>query len=141
MLVLPTGQVLWTDGTPDIEIYTPKGSPNPSWAPTIKSVPKTLTRGQSYVISGTQFNGLSQANAYGDDVQVATNYPLVAIRNQATGHLFYARTHDHSTMAVATGKVTVSTNFDVSAGTETGPSSLIVIANGIRSKPVAVTVQ
>jgi hypothetical protein len=141
MLVLPTGQVLWTDQSPDIEIYTSKGKPNPAWAPTIQSVPATLGRGQSYVISGTQFNGLSQANMYGDDVQVASNYPLVVIRNKATGHIFFARTHDHSTMAVATKNKVVSTHFDVSAATETGPSSLFVVANGIHSKPVAVTVQ
>jgi hypothetical protein len=34
----------------------------------------------------------------------------------------------------------VSTNFDVPAGMETGASSLEVVANGIPSKPVAVTV-
>lgn len=141
MLVLPTGQVFWTDGSQDIEVYTPKGSPNPAWAPTIKSAPSSVTRGSSYVISGTQFNGLSQANAYGDDVQVASNYPLVVIRNNATGHIFFARTHDHSTMGVATGSKVVSTHFDVSSSTETGPSVLVVVANGIHSKPVAVTVQ
>ena len=141
MIVLPTGQVLWTDGSQDVEVYTPKGSPNPAWAPTIKSAPSSVTRGNSYVVSGTQFNGLSQGSAYGDDVQVASNYPLVVIRNSKTGHIFFARTHDHSTMGVATGSKTVSTHFDVSAATETGAGSLFVIANGIRSKPVAVTVQ
>jgi len=141
MLVLPTGQVFWTDGSQDIEIYTPVGSPNPAWAPTITAVVRTVTRGQSYVISGTQFNGLSQANAYGDDVQVASNYPLVMIKNKATGHIFFARTHDHSTMGVATGSKTVSTHFDVPATMETGASLLFVVANGITSKPVPVTVQ
>ena len=45
----------------------------------------------------------------------ATNYPLVRITNNSTHHVFYARTHDHSTMGVATGSATVSTNFDVPA--------------------------
>jgi hypothetical protein len=44
-------------------------------------------------------------------------------------------------MGVATGKKKVSTNFDVPSGMETGASSLAVVANGIASKPVAVTVQ
>jgi hypothetical protein len=44
-------------------------------------------------------------------------------------------------MAVATGTKTVSTNFDVSAATETGASTLVVVANGIPSLPVNVTVQ
>ena len=43
-------------------------------------------------------------------------------------------------MAVATGNATVSTNFDVPAATETGASSLEVVANGIASASVSVTV-
>jgi hypothetical protein len=54
--------------------------------------------------------------------------------------VFYAKTHDHSTMGVATGKAIVSTNFDVPAGAETGASTLVVVANGIPSKAVNVTV-
>jgi hypothetical protein len=44
-------------------------------------------------------------------------------------------------MGVATGKATVSTNFDVPAGMETGASSLVVVANGIPSKTVSITVE
>jgi hypothetical protein len=144
LLVLPTGQVLYTlaDGaTIDAEIYTAKGRAESAWAPTITSFPATVTRGQSYVISGTQFNGLSAGAAYGDDAQMGTSYPLVRITNKASGHVFYARTHDHSTMGVATGKKKVSTHFDVPPRVETGASSLVVVANGIASTSVAVTVQ
>jgi hypothetical protein len=144
MLVLPTGQVLWAiaDGrTIDVEIYKPAGKAKRAWAPTITSAPGTVTRGSSYSISGTQFNGLSAGADYGDDAQMASNYPLVRITNDATGHVFYARTHDHSTMAVATGSMPVSTNFDVPTGMETGASHLEVVAVGIASDPVAVTVQ
>ena len=111
-----------------------------SWQPTISSFPESVTRGSSYPISGTQFNGLSQANSFGDELETSTNYPLVRITNNSTGHVFYARTHDHSTMGVATGSATVSTNFDVPSGMETGASSLVVVANGIPSNPVSVTV-
>jgi hypothetical protein len=97
-------------------------------------------RGSTYKISGTQFNGLSQAAAFGDEYQTATNYPLVRITNNSTGHVFYAKTHDHSTMAVATGTKVVSTNFDVPASMETGASSLVVVANGIPSAAVSITV-
>jgi hypothetical protein len=137
LMVLPTGQVL-IGGT---EVYTSTGSYQAAWQPTISSVPTTLTRGSTNQISGTQFNGLSQANAFGDEYQTSTNYPLVRITNNGTGHVFYARTHDHSTMGVATGSATVSTNFDVPSGMETGASSIVVVANGIPSAPVAVTVQ
>jgi hypothetical protein len=138
LLVLPTGEVIV--GSPTVQIYTPSGQPSASWAPTVTAVPASVTRGSTYAISGTQFNGLSQAAAYGDEEETATNYPLVRITNQATSHVFYARTHNHSTMAVATGSAIVSTNFDVPAGMETGASSLEVVANGIASASVSITV-
>jgi hypothetical protein len=144
MLVLPTGQIMFDvtdDFTIDVELYTAKGNYKKAWAPTISSAPGAVTRGQTYQISGTQFNGLSQGAMYGDDAQMATNYPLVRITNSSTGHVFYARTHDHSSMGVATGTTIVSTNFDVPAGMETGASEMVVVANGIPSDPVAVTVQ
>ncbi|MBZ5599726.1 MAG: hypothetical protein LAN83_15555 [Acidobacteriia bacterium] len=140
MLVLPTGQILFADGTRDIELYTPVGNPDPSWAPTIHSFPSTITRGSSFILSGTQLNGLSQGAMYGDDAQMATNYPLVRITNQATGHVFHARTHDHSTMSVARGQ-RGSTHVDVGSNVETGPANLEVVTNGIASTPVTVTVQ
>jgi len=136
LMVLPTGQVI-VGGS---QVYTSSGTYKPAWAPTITTYPSTVTRGSTYKISGTQFNGLSQAGSFGDEDQTATNYPLVRITNQATKHIFYARTHDHSTMAVATGKATVSTNFDVPAKMETGASTLVVVANGIPSKSVSITV-
>lgn len=139
MLLLPTGQVLYTDYSNDVEIYQPAGTPNRAWAPTITSCPTTLVPNNTYSISGTQFNGLSQAVAYGDDAQAATNYPLVRITNQTTGHVFYARTHDPSTMAVATGKAIVSTHFDVPVNLEQGASDLVVVANGIPSNPLRIS--
>ncbi len=138
LMVLPTGQVI-VGGFP-VQVYTSSGKALASWAPKITSFPASVTRGSTYKISGKQFNGLSQAAAFGDEDETATNYPLVRITNQTTHHVFYAKTHDHSTMGVATGKATVSTNFDVPAGMETGASSLVVVANGIPSKAVSVTV-
>jgi len=139
-LLLPTGQVLML-GYSSVSLYTPSGQAQSSWLPTISSAPTTVTRGQTYTISGKQFNGLSQAMAFGDEFQNPTNYPLVRITNNATGHVFYARTHDHSSMGVATGSLKVSTRFDVPSNMETGASTLEVVANGIASKPKNITVQ
>ena len=145
-LVLPTGQVLSlvADGVPnhiDAELFTSTGTPDPAWRPNITSVPTTLTRGTSVQISGTQFNGLSVGSDYGDDCTNATNYPIVRLTNMATRHVFYARTHDHSTMAIATGNTIVSTTMDIPASMESGPTRINVIANGILSPPRLVTVQ
>ena len=142
LLVLPSGQVLFVDGSTTVQLYTPASSPtyNPTWAPTITSVSSTIENSATYSISGTQFNGLSQGTAFGDESQNATNYPLVRITNNATGHVFYCKTHDHSSMGVATGATLVSTNFDVPATVESGASSIQVVANGIPSAAVAITV-
>ncbi len=144
MLVIPTGQVLFAvadGGTIDVELYTAKGTYKSAWQPTITTAPSTITPGDTYKISGTQFNGLTAGAAYGDDAQMNSSYPLVRITNSSTSHVFYARTHDHSTMGVGTGKKIVSTNFDVPSDIETGASTLEVVANGIPSAPVNVTVQ
>ena len=139
-LVLPSGQVLMTDFSTIPEIYTPTGSATASWAPAISNAPSALYAGGTYVIGGTQFNGLSQGAYYGDDNQASTNYPIVQITNSATGHVFYGRTFDHSTMSIAAGQEG-TTNLTVPAGVETGPSSVVVIANGIASEPVNVAMQ
>ncbi|HEX3429467.1 MAG TPA: hypothetical protein VHT03_01160 [Rhizomicrobium sp.] len=137
MTVLPNGQIL-IGGS---EVFTSSGTYKSKWQPTISNYPSSVTRGKTYQISGTQFNGLSQAGGgMGDEYQSSTNYPLVQITNNSSQHVSYARTHDHSTMGVATGSATVSTNFDVPSGMETGASTLVVIANGIPSQPVSVTV-
>ena len=144
MLLLPTGQVMYlvADGrTKDVELMTSTGTPQDAWRPQIRTVPATLTRGSTYQVTGRQFNGLGIGSDYGDDALSATNYPIVRITNKATHHVFYARTHDHSTMAIATGNTLVSTMFDVPAAAETGPSRFEVVANGIASKAKAVTIQ
>lgn len=137
LLVLPSGEVLLGGNA----VYRAAGSVNPAWAPTITMAPSKLAHGHTYKIAGTQFNGLSQANAFGDEFQTNTNYPLVRITNIASGHVIYARTHGHSSMGVATGKATITTNFDVPATAERGASTLVVVANGIASASVSVTLR
>jgi hypothetical protein len=144
MLVLPTGQVMFIPHVNSpygsgIEIYTPNNMMyNSAWAPTISPLgyPKFLNAGaKNLLISGTQFNGMSQATAFGDEYQNATNYPLVRLTD-GSGDVFYLRTHGHSTMAVATGSAQVSTNFDVSLNVPVGTYCLEVVANGIPSPRV-----
>lgn len=139
MLVLPTGQILLTDFSNDIELYTPVQSDQHDWAPVILNTQIFLDRGASYKVAGRRFNGMSQGAAYGDDAQAATNWPLVRITHLESGHVAYSRTHDHSSMAVASNKI-VSTHFDVSDTQEIGLSKLEVVTNGIASNPILVFV-
>jgi hypothetical protein len=152
MLLLPDGDVLFCRQDDD-SFYgyrSDSAIPQDSFRPVIQTCPANLVPGSSIQISGVQFNGLSQANGYGDDFTNATNYPLVRIINNQTNHVRYCRTHDHTTtdgsgnivasMGVSTGAAIITTNVDIPDNIDLGDSLLFVVANGIPSEPFAVTV-
>ncbi len=139
MVVLPSGQILFTDFSSDVEIYTPAGKPCTGCAPTIKSVAATLTHGtKNNKITGTQFNGLTQGSYYGDDNQSSTNFPIVRIIDSAKDVVF-CKTHGWLG-GVATGSATTSAQFDIPTMIHTGAATLSVVTNGIASKAVSVTI-
>lgn len=140
MVVLPNGgHVLFTDGSSDVEVYIPSGSAKNAWLPTITSFPPIATRGKSYVVKGTQFNGVSGGAAYGDDAQSATNFPLVRLTNVVTGNVYYAMTKSFST-GVGTGATPVQTTFVVPNTMDTGLTNLEVVTNGLSSGVIPITV-
>jgi hypothetical protein len=140
MVVLPTGQVMFDDGSGDLEVFTATGIPNPSWAPSFTwSGPTTLTRGTHYSLSGTQLSGVTTGASYGDDYQSSTNYPLVRITNTGNGTVTYGRTLLVGTYSVRPGFASTMT-FLVTGHTPPGASTLEVVANGIASTPVNVTI-
>ena len=141
MLLLPTGQVLASASSADIEVYTPDGDPEEDWRPVITSVPSQLRNKQTYQLMGKRLNGLSQACSYGDDATMASNYPIVKIRSDVDGKEYYCRTFDHATMGIATGNAIVSTHFKVPFNVPHGKADLVVIANGIASEPVDVRIR
>ena len=146
-MMLPSGEALFVafdqGANQDVAVYSNGGAPQNAWRPSITSSPATFAPGSTNnAISGTLFNGLTQGSAYGDDSQSFTNYPLVRITNNASGHVFYARTHNHSRMGVeALGSTEViTTQFDVPASIEQGACTLVVVANGIASQPATCNV-
>jgi hypothetical protein len=141
MLMLPTGQVLFDYrlGPSSLELYSDGGTPNPAWAPQIDSVPSDLGAGETYAVTGTQLNGLSEGAAFGDDYQMSTDYPLVQITDDETGTVTYARTSGMTNRSIAPGGVSC-TGFTLPADTPQDPSKLRVIANGIASAGLSVTV-
>jgi Kelch motif len=152
LLLLPNGDVLFCteDSSSFYAYHSDAATPQDSFRPVIQTCPTNLTPGGTIQISGLQFNGLSQAVAYGDDAQMATNYPLVRIVNKQTNHVRYCRTFNHTTvdangniipsMGVATGAAVVTTNVAIPDDIELGDSSLFVVANGIPSLPFDVAV-
>jgi hypothetical protein len=134
LMLLPTGQVLFSPSSTHMQCYTPDGGPHHAWRPTISSI---IPHGipwftRTFTLFGTKLNGLSQANMYGDDCYPATNYPLVRLTHTITGAVHFCRTHDFSTMGVATGAATHSARFTV-PNIPDGEYQLCVIANGISS--------
>ncbi len=137
-LLLPNGQVLFSSESSKVTVYTPDGTPDPSWKPAITGVPAFMAVGHHYALTGTQFNGLSQACMYGDDATMATNYPVARLEHGTT--VIYCRTAHHSTMGVATGTAPVSTVLSIPPAVPPGSYDLVVVANGIPSDPVPVTI-
>ena len=133
-MLLPTGQVLFSSSSNDIQCYTPDGGPQEAWRPVISAVIPHGTQFFTgyYLLKGTQLNGLSQANIYGDDCNPATNYPLVRLQNTLTNNVYYCRTYDFSTRGVATGASLQSVRFNAQ-NIPYGSYDLCVIANGISS--------
>ncbi len=139
-LELPTGQVLWTFDGGEVATYTAKGKPKASWLPVISGISGTISRGSTgNTVSGTNFNGFSLGASYGDDAQMASNYPLLRITNASTGDVCFARTYNFSTMGVFTQGTTNAT-FDLPPNCETGASTAQVIINGLASVGTSVTV-
>ncbi len=133
MLVLPTGEVLFSNGSNQLFVYTPDEGPDPSWQPVIDQV--TDNGDGSFLLTGWQLNGISEGASYGDDAEMASNYPLVQLTDD-TGSVYYATTYNWSSTGVATGDAEVSVFFQPPAGLAAGHYSLTVVANGIASDPV-----
>jgi len=136
-LILPTGQLLLTDDNNQLAVYTPNGSPQASWQPTITSF--TQQSGNDYTLTGTQLNGLDEGASYGDDNQMAENYPIVRVVDTSTGTVYYATTSDWSSVGVATGSTPETANVVLPAAIGNDPFTIVVIADGIASNPFSNT--
>lgn len=132
MLMLPNGQILFTDLSSNVELFTSTGNEYTGWTPSMLLTNPTLQRGSTVRFNGFKFNGASQNNAYGNNFQDATNYPLVRFTSSA-GEVYYARTHDHSTMAVGYPGPTY-TYVDIPTNMPAGAYKLQIVVNGIASQ-------
>lgn len=144
LLLLPTGQVMFGSMfINSIAIFNADPAdpaPKAPWKPVLTGFTPVMALGHHYTVSGRQINGLSQACIYGDDAQMATNYPIVRLSSTTSSTVVYARTHDYSTMGIAPGPAVHTTIIDIPSAMPTGVYQLTVIANGIPSDPVVVTI-
>jgi Right handed beta helix region len=137
MLSLPNGDVLLSDSSNQIWEYTPDGGPSASWEPTISSIAPAGSA-STFTLTGTQITGISEGACYGDDAEMSSNYPIIQLTSGG-GTVYYARSYDWSTTAVATGSTLESTQFQVPSSMPAGTYSLKVIANGIASAATTFT--
>jgi len=139
MLVLPTGEIMLTDQSAQVMLYTGRTADTSGWAPVIETAPTTFAHASTISISALRANGVTQGAGYGDDGQTSTNYPIVRITNVGTGHVRFAYTRGQSSSTIKPTAV-VSFKADIPSTIELGASRLEVIANGVASAPVNVTV-
>ncbi len=134
MLILPTGQLLFSDSSSQLWVYTSEDAPNPFLRPIITNV--NYQGGGKFRLSGLQLDGQSSGAAYGDDDQMDSNYPIVRMVD-SHGNVLYARTSNWSKIAVgADGIETV----DFTPNPEATPGNywLIVSGAGISSFPFPI---
>jgi hypothetical protein len=140
MLALPDGSILYAQqSSTKYYIYTPKGAPLTAGKPTIGKINVTNNSGScTYMITGTKFNGISEGAAYGDDEQMATNYPIIRLTSGTT--VYYARTFNWNSTGVMRGNKADTAQFTLPAGIPVNTIySMVVTANGIASDPVQFT--
>ena len=127
--------MLYTNFGSQLYVYRPDGNPLAAGKPAVTGI--SSNGDGSYHLTGTLLNGISEGAAYGDDAQMASNYPIVRL-TAFNGNVYYARTYNWSSTGVMTGNTPVSTEFELPAGLPLGTYSVVAVANGIASDPISL---
>jgi hypothetical protein len=137
MLDLPDGSVLFANTDSNkFYVYTPSGAPLAAGKPTIDNIDKSNC--PTYKITGKLFNGISEGAAFGDDWQMATDYPVIRLTDGT--NVYYARTTNWNRIgAVMTDSLEDTAYFTIPASVPAGTYSLVVTANGNPSNPTLFT--
>jgi len=139
MVVLPNGQILVSHAN-KIAAYRDSGEPDDSWRPVVDSISSTsVTVGEKYSISGRQVSGLTQGTHFGDELQNPTNFPVIRVVNEKTGHVFYGLTSNISSTSIMP-MIKATFDFSLDSKIENGSSKLYVIANGVASVPINIVI-
>ena len=137
MLILPTGQLLFSDSSSQLWVYTSEDAANPFLRPFITNV--NYLGGGKFRLRGLQLDGQSSGAAYGDDDQMDSNYPIIRMVD-SHGDVLYARTSNWSKVAVGEdGFETV--DFTPNPEVTPGNYSLIVSGAGISSFPFPIEIK
>jgi N-acetylneuraminic acid mutarotase len=130
--LLLNGKVLVAGGTvltslASAELYeTGLGFLLPDWVPQIASAPTTLASGSSLTLTGSRFQGISQASG-GSYQDSSSNYPIVQLRALDSGQTAFLPVEPSAGWSDAT-----FTSMPVN-GFPLGPALVTVFTNGIPS--------
>lgn len=141
MLDLPDGNILVSvQNSNQYYIYVPGGTPVASGVPVVSNI--TMISCDTFMATGTLFNGISQGAAYGDDWQMPTNYPIIRLENydSVLGNMVhYTRTFNWNSTGIMTGSMPDTTYFTLPPGLPYDTYNLVLVANGIASAPLQFT--
>lgn len=134
MLILPTGQLMFTYGSNDVWVYTPDGKAPKKARP----VPQALHYDGNgvFTLTGIRMNGVSAGSGYGDDAESDENYPIVSL--SAGGKVRYARTYDWDNTGVQQKKPS-TVKLTLQKGTPAGTHVITVSGAGVQSDKLCVT--
>ncbi|MFI5196186.1 MAG: T9SS type A sorting domain-containing protein [Chitinophagales bacterium] len=135
MLDLPDGSILFGIWSNQYFVYVPDGIPLPAGKPTITNLRRVNC--STYQITGTLFNGITEGASYGDDWQMATNYPIIRLKSGTD--VYYARSYNWNRTGVMTGSLPDTAMFTLPATLPMGTYTLEVVANGNPSAPTSLT--
>jgi hypothetical protein len=137
MTMLPTGQMLFSNTTKVMYIYTPDGKASKSSMPKFTSL--QYNGDGTFTLTGKQLNGMSAGATYGDDAQMDENYPVVSLADSSSD-VFYGRTTNWSNVEVGDKKpetVDITLNKGLK---KAGNYNLVISAAGIANKGTCVVI-
>ena len=140
MLNLPDGTVLMSISqagglSKQYYIYTPGSAAIPEGKPTLDNL--TNISCNNYRITGKLFNGISEGSGFGDDWQMATNYPVVRLTDGT--NVYYAKTTNWNRIGAVQTDSLEDTAYFAMPSIPGGTYSVVVTANGFASNPVLLT--
>ena len=132
--LLPSGKVLVAGGQSagglplaSAELYDiGLGFIRPDWQPQIATATSTLSSGSSLVLTGSRFQGISQASG-GNSQDSSSNYPIVQLRGLESSQVAFLPVDP-----IAGWSATAFTSIPV-IGFPSGPALVTVFTNGIPS--------
>jgi hypothetical protein len=128
LLALPNGQIFMSGyANGDIWLYNPAGTVDNSWRPVVTSI-SPLFFGE-FTVWGTQLSGRTTGGSFGDDGQLATNYPIVSVLSGGSVQV-YALSHSFTDTRPQPG-LSSAFRFRIPSSISSGSVFFSVSASGI----------